>query len=91
MSYKIDKTILVDGPLTQVDDTARYPLGFEVTDENGKEYVYVKATAALTAGTAVAGLPVHRHDPDCYSCSASNSVSEGHQRHDRKGDLHRSQ
>lgn len=56
MGYKIDKTILVDGPLTQVDDTARYPLGFTVTDENGKEYVYVKATAALTAGTAVAGV-----------------------------------
>ena len=30
MGYKIDKTILVDGPLTQVDDTARYPLGFTV-------------------------------------------------------------
>lgn len=56
MGYKIDKTILIDGPLTQVDDTARYPLGFTVTDENGKEYVYVKATAALTAGTAVAGV-----------------------------------
>lgn len=56
MGYKIDKTILVDGPLTQVDDTPRYPLGFTVTDENGKEYVYVKATAALTAGTAVAGV-----------------------------------
>ena len=56
MAYKIDKTILVDGPVTQVDDAPRYPLGFTVTDENGKEYVYVKATAALTAGTAVAGV-----------------------------------
>ena len=56
MAYTIDNNILIDGPLTQVDDSARYPLGFTVTDENGKEYVYVKATAALTAGTAVAGV-----------------------------------
>lgn len=56
MAYKIDRSILVEGPLTQVDDTPRYPLGFKVVDENGKEYVYVKATAALTAGTAVAGV-----------------------------------
>lgn len=56
MAFTIDKNILVDGPLTQVDDEARYPLGFTVTDANGLEYVYVKATAALTAGTAVAGV-----------------------------------
>ena len=56
MAYTIDNNILVDGPLTQVDDSARYPLGFTVTDKNGKEYVYIKATAALTAGTAVAGV-----------------------------------
>ena len=56
MAYTIDNNILVDGPLTQVDDSARYPLGITVTDKNGKEYVYVKATAALTAGTAVAGV-----------------------------------
>ena len=54
MAYNIDKSVLVEGPVTQVDDAPRYPLGFKVTDRNGKDYVYVKATAALTAGTAVA-------------------------------------
>lgn len=56
MSYNIDKSILVEGDLTQVDDSPRYPLGFSVKDANGVEYVYVKATAALTAGTAVLGV-----------------------------------
>ena len=56
MSYNIDKNILVEGDLTQVDDTPRYPLGTRVHDKEGKEYVYAKATAALTAGTAVAGV-----------------------------------
>lgn len=54
MAYTIDKNILVEGSLTQVDDMARFPLGFIVTDNCGNEYAYVKATAALTAGTAVA-------------------------------------
>jgi hypothetical protein len=54
MAYTVDNNVLVDGPVTQVDDAPRYPLGYKVTDKNGKEYVYVKATAALTAGTAVA-------------------------------------
>lgn len=54
MAYNIDKSVLVEGPVTQVDDAPRYPLGFKVTDRNGKDYIYVKATAALTAGTAVA-------------------------------------
>lgn len=52
MAYTIDENVLVDGPLTQVDDTPRYPLGYKVTDKNGKEYIYVKATGNLTAGTA---------------------------------------
>lgn len=56
MAYVIDDNVLVDGPLTQVDDAPRYPLGYKVTDKNGREYTYVKATAALTAGTAVAGV-----------------------------------
>lgn len=56
MSYNIDKNILVEGELTQVDDAPRYPLGTRVHDKEGKEYVYAKATAALTAGTAVAGV-----------------------------------
>lgn len=56
MAYTIDDNVLVDGPLTQVDDAPRYPLGYKVTDKNGREYTYVKATAALTAGTAVAGV-----------------------------------
>lgn len=54
MAYTIDNDVLVDGPITQVDDAPRYPLGYKVTDKNGKEYVYVKASASLTAGTAVA-------------------------------------
>ena len=54
MAYSIDKSVLVEGPLTQVDTTPRYPLGYKVVDKNGKEYVYVKASANLVAGTAVA-------------------------------------
>lgn len=54
MAYTIDNNVLVDGPLTQVDDAPRYPLGYKVTDKNGKEYIYVKATGNLTAGTAAA-------------------------------------
>ena len=54
MAYTIDNNVLVDSPITQVDDAPRYPLGFKVTDKNGKEYVYVKASANLVAGTAVA-------------------------------------
>lgn len=56
MSYNYDKNILVEGELNQVDDAPRYPLGTIVHDNLGREYVYVKATAALTAGTAVAGV-----------------------------------
>ena len=54
MAYTIDKNVLVNDPITQVDDAPRYPLGYKVTDKNGKEYVYVKASANLAAGTAVA-------------------------------------
>lgn len=54
MAYKIDQNKLVEGPLTQVDDAPRYPLGYRVVDANGIEYAYVKATAALTAGTSAA-------------------------------------
>lgn len=56
MSYKYEKSILAEGELNQVDDAPRYPLGTRVHDHMGREYVYVKATAALTAGTAVAGV-----------------------------------
>lgn len=56
MSYNYDKNILVEGELNQVDDAPRYPLGTIVHDNLGREYVYVKATASLTAGTAVAGV-----------------------------------
>lgn len=56
MAYTIDNNVLIDGPITQVDDAPRYPLGYKVTDKNGREYTYVKATAALTAGTAVLGV-----------------------------------
>ncbi|MBQ1569598.1 MAG: hypothetical protein IIZ78_00635 [Clostridiales bacterium] len=54
MAFKIDDNVLVEGPLTQVDNAPRYPLGYKVTDDCGREYVYVKASANLTAGTAVA-------------------------------------
>lgn len=53
MAYSYDKNVLVEGPLTQVDDAPRYPLGFKVTDKNGRDYVYAKATADLTAGAQV--------------------------------------
>lgn len=52
MASNIDKSILVNGSLYDVDSAPRYPLGFEVNDDHGKKYRYVKATAALTAGTA---------------------------------------
>ena len=52
MASTIDKTILVEGGLYNVDTAPRYPLGFEVEDDNGKKYRYIKATAALTAGTS---------------------------------------
>lgn len=53
MAYTIDNNVLVEGPLTQVDDTPRYPLGYKVTDKNGRDYIYAKATADLTAGAQV--------------------------------------
>ena len=53
MAYTIDNNVLVDGPLTQVDDTPRYPLGYKVTDKNGRDYIYVKATADLSAAAQV--------------------------------------
>lgn len=53
MAYTIDKNVLADGPLTQVDDAPRYPLGYKVTDKFGHDYIYVKATADLTAGSQV--------------------------------------
>ena len=56
MSYNYDKVNLVEGSLNQIDDAPRYPLGTRVHDANGREYVYVKATASLTPGTAVAGV-----------------------------------
>ena len=46
MASTIDKTILVEGGLYNVDTAPRYPLGFEVEDDNGKKYRYIKATAA---------------------------------------------
>ena len=56
MSYNYDKVNLVEGSLNQIDDAPRYPLGTRVHDATGREYVYVKATASLTPGTAVAGV-----------------------------------
>ena len=56
MSYNIEKTNLAEGLLEQVDTEPRYPLGFRTHDADGREYVYVKALADLTAGTAVAGV-----------------------------------
>lgn len=53
MAFTIDDNVLAEGPLTQVDDTPRYPLGYKVTDKNGRDYIYVKATADLNAAAQV--------------------------------------
>lgn len=49
MSYDINS--LVDGNLYVVDDAPKYKLGKLVHTDDGKTYAYVKATAALVAGT----------------------------------------
>lgn len=48
---------LIDGDIYRVDTTPKYPLGKTVLTSNGRVARYVKATAALSAGTsyAVAG------------------------------------
>lgn len=42
---------LVEGGVYDVDDTPKYKLGKTITTDDGKTFAYVKATAALTAGT----------------------------------------
>lgn len=54
MAVKLEKINLVDGSVYDVDDAPKYPLGKIFEDTTGRTYEYVKATAALTAGTAVA-------------------------------------
>lgn len=49
---------LVDGSMYDVDDAPRFPLGRTVTTDDGKTFVYVKATAALAAGTAYKVAPI---------------------------------
>ena len=43
---------LVEGSLYDVDDAPKYKLGKTITTDDGKTFAYVKATAALTAGTS---------------------------------------
>ena len=50
MNY--DSNLLVEGSIYDVDDAPKYKLGKTVTTDDGKTFAYVKATAALTAGTA---------------------------------------
>ena len=45
---------LIDGDIYRVDETPKYPLGKTVLTSNGRVARYVKATAALTAGTSYA-------------------------------------
>ena len=45
---------LIDGDIYRVDTTPKYPLGKTVLTSNGRVARYVKATAALTAGTSYA-------------------------------------
>ena len=54
MAVKLEKINLVDGGVEIVDDAPRFALGKTFEDVNGRVFKYVKATAALTAGTAVA-------------------------------------
>lgn len=54
MAVKLEKINLVEGSVYDVDDAPKYPLGKVFEDTMGRTYEYVKATAALTAGTAVA-------------------------------------
>lgn len=49
---------LVDGSLYDVDDAPKNPLGFTTTTDDGKTFAYVKATAALTAGTSYKVAPI---------------------------------
>lgn len=42
---------LVEGGVYDVDDAPKYKLGKTITTDDGKTFAYVKATAALTAGT----------------------------------------
>lgn len=59
MANKIDAYgTLVDGDIYQVDDTPRFPLGRTISTDDGKSFAYVKATAALTAGTAYKVAPI---------------------------------
>lgn len=45
---------LIDGDIYRVDTTPKYPLGKTVLTSNGRVARYVKAAAALTAGTSYA-------------------------------------
>ena len=59
MANKIDAIgTLVDGNPYEVDDAPRHPLGRTIATDDGKTFVYVKATAALTAGTAYKVAPI---------------------------------
>lgn len=59
MANKIDAYgTLVDGNMYDVDDAPRFPLGRTITTDDGKTFVYVKATADLTAGTTYKLAPI---------------------------------
>lgn len=49
---------LLDARIADVDAKARFPLGKRVIADNGLVFRYLKASAALTAGTAYAVAPV---------------------------------
>ena len=50
--------VLVDGSVYEVDTAPRFPLGRTITTDDGKTFVYAKAVAALTAGTAYKLAPI---------------------------------
>lgn len=58
MANKYDMCTLVDGSLYDVDDAPKNALGRTVTTDDGKTFVYVKATANITAGTAYKVAPI---------------------------------
>lgn len=49
---------LVDGSVYDIDSAPRFPLGRTITTDDGKTFVYVKATANLVAGTAYKLAPI---------------------------------
>lgn len=51
MAFAIDGTLGVD--LNRIDDAAAFKLGLQVTADDGHDYIYVRASAAIAASTVV--------------------------------------